>query len=104
MPAACVRRITPPSFLVGRSIHSVAEATDAGPVDYLIAGTVFPTSSKPGGHPLIGMDGLRAIVAAASAPVLAIGGVTADRLDELVAAGAAGAAGIGLFDSMNATP
>jgi len=104
MLAAAVRRIAPPSFLVGRSVHGVPEAIAAGPVDYLIAGTVFQTSSKPAGHPLIGMDGLRAIVTATSVPVLAIGGITLDRLGPVLAAGAAGAAGIGLFDSMNATP
>ena len=97
IPAADARRMTPSSFLVGRSVHTAREAIDAGEVDYLIAGTVFPTASKPAGHEPIGPEGLRAIVAARRVPVLAIGGVTADRLAQIAASGAAGAAAIGLF-------
>jgi thiamine-phosphate pyrophosphorylase len=62
-----------------------------------VAGTVWPSASKPPAHPLLGADGLRAIVRATSVPVLAIGGVTLSRLAEVAGAGAAGAAGIGLF-------
>jgi thiamine-phosphate diphosphorylase len=97
VPSEAARRIVPPGFLVGRSVHNEAEARLAGPVDYLIAGTVFASRSKGGGAPLLGVDGLAAIVQAVSVPVLGIGGVTPDRLDEIAAAGAAGAAGIGLF-------
>jgi thiamine-phosphate pyrophosphorylase len=92
-----VRRIAPAGFLVGRSVHVAADAALAGAVDYLIAGPVFPTASKPAGTPWLGLGGLAAIVQAAAAPVLAIGGMTRDRLDEAAAAGAAGIAGIGLF-------
>jgi thiamine-phosphate pyrophosphorylase len=91
------RRIAPSGFLVGRSVHTVDEASAAGGADYLIAGTVYPSPSKAQSTTLLGVDGLRAIVRAARAPVLAIGGVTAERFDEIAAAGAAGVAGIGLF-------
>jgi len=96
LPAAAARTITPPGFLIGRSVHHAAEAVEAGPVDYLIAGTVFRTASKAR-SPLLGLDGLAAIVQAVTVPVLAIGGITAGRLDEVAATGAAGVAGIGLF-------
>jgi thiamine-phosphate pyrophosphorylase len=96
--AADARRLAPRPFLVGRSVHSAAEAASAGDVDYLIAGTVFATSSKPGAA-CVGVDGLREIVRAASAPVLAIGGVEAARFGEIAATGAAGIAAIGLFSS-----
>lgn len=95
---ADVRRLAPRPFLVGRSVHSAAEAAAAAGCDYLIAGTAFPTSSKPGA-PTLGVDGLRTIVRAAQIPVLAIGGVTPDRFTDLAATGAAGFAGIGLFAS-----
>ena len=65
LPARRVREITPPSFLVGRSIHSGEEARDlaADPaIDYLIAGTVFPSRSKPEQSHFLGPDGLAAIV------------------------------------------
>jgi thiamine-phosphate pyrophosphorylase len=97
-PTAAVRTIVPSDFLIGRSVHDVAEAVAAGPVDYLIAGTVFRTPSKPDpSRPLIGLDGLAEIVQAVAVPVLAIGGITAGQVDEVVATGAAGVAGIGLF-------
>jgi thiamine-phosphate diphosphorylase len=96
-PASAARRLAPPGFLVGRSIHSVEEAASAGEVDYLIAGTIFSTASKPHTERLLGVDGLRALVAASRAPVLAIGGVTIDRLSEIAATGATGVAGISLF-------
>ena len=97
IPADAVRTIAPAGFLVGRSVHGVAQAEEAGPVDYLIAGTVFPSTSKPAPGPMLGLDGLADIVQVAPVPVLAIGGMTRERLDEVAAVGAAGAAGIGLF-------
>jgi len=97
MSVAAARRLTPAGFLVGRSVHTAAEAASAGDADYLIAGTVFTSRSKDASHPLLGVDGLRAIVSSSPAPVLAIGGITAERVDAAAAAGAAGIAEIGLF-------
>ena len=94
---ADARRLTPRGFLIGRSVHTPGEAKDAIGADYLIAGAVFATASKPETTAWLGLDGLRSIVEAASVPVLAIGGVTIDRLDDIAAAGAAGIAAIGLF-------
>jgi thiamine-phosphate pyrophosphorylase len=98
-PATAGRTIVPPGFLFGRSVHSPADAIAAGEVDYLIAGTLFATASKPTAEHLLGLDGLEAIVHATTVPVLAIGGVTIDHLDAIAARGAAGVAGIGLFAS-----
>jgi thiamine monophosphate synthase len=78
-------------------VHSVADAAAAGPVDYVLAGTVWPTTSKPAAQRLLGIDGLEKIVRAVPFPVLAIGGVTRGRLREIARTGAAGAAGIALF-------
>ena len=96
---ADARGIAPPGFLIGRSVHGVHEAEAAADADYLIAGAVFPTPSKPGNTTWLGGDGLRAIVRAARAPVLAIGGITVECAGQIAAAGAAGAAGIALFDT-----
>jgi thiamine-phosphate pyrophosphorylase len=98
LPAASARTIAPRGFLIGRSVHHADEVPAAGPVDYVIAGTVFATPSKPQAAALLGVDGLRRIAASARVPVLAIGGVTLSRFDELARAGARGAAAIGLFD------
>ena len=69
------------------------EAIAAAGADYLIAGTVFPSASKAAATPLLGIDGLRAIVRAVDRPVLAIGGITSDRIGEIAAAGAGGIRG-----------
>ena len=95
--AARLRPCVPVGFLVGRSVHSPADARTAGPVDYLIAGTVWATSSKADGHPLLGPEGLAEVVAASAAPVLAIGGVQQDRAGRVAIAGAAGVAAIGIW-------
>ena len=99
MPAARVRRVTPPGFLLGRSVHSAEEAAEvenAGGLDYLVFGTLFPTVSKPGA-PLASIDGLGAACVATRLPVLAVGGITAERAAPVASAGAAGIAAIGLF-------
>jgi len=80
--------------LLGRSVHDSKEtraALNERP-DYLVAGPIFPTTSKPG-HAGIGLDGLaRILEAAGGCPVLAIGGIDAGRIAELIAAGAYGVA------------
>jgi len=91
------RRLLAAPLLVGRSVHNVDEARAASGADYLIAGTVFSSPSKPDAAELLGLDGLRAIVRATSVPVLAIGGITSDRIADVLATGAAGIAAIGLF-------
>jgi len=95
---ARARSIAPPGFLIGRSVHALDEAMAVAPyVDYLIAGTVFPTSSKPGRTELLGTAGLAAIAAAVRVPVLAIGGIAVERVADISAAGAAGIAAVRLF-------
>ncbi len=79
---------------VGVSVHTVEEAraaVDAG-ADYLLAGAVFETASHPGQAPL-GLAALQRI-AALGRPVIAIGGVTPERVPQLKDAGAWGVAAI----------
>jgi thiamine-phosphate diphosphorylase len=98
LPPAAARSIAPRPFIIGRSVHSVDEAVEhAADVDYVIAGTVFPTVSKPAVDQLLGAKGLADVVRAITRPVLAIGGVTVERLEEIAMTRAAGIAGIGLF-------
>jgi thiamine-phosphate diphosphorylase len=97
IPVRAARQIAPAGFLIGRSVHRVEEAVAAGDADYLIAGTVFPSASKGAGAPLLGIEGLAAIARAVDRPVLAIGGITDERIDAVASAGAAGIAAIGLF-------
>jgi thiamine-phosphate pyrophosphorylase len=100
LPAARAREIAPPGFLIGRSIHTAeeAEAASADPTaDYLIAGTVFWSASKPAETRLLGTDGLAAVVRVAAVPVLAIGGVDLDTIAPVAATGARGFAAIRFF-------
>jgi thiamine-phosphate pyrophosphorylase len=94
---AAARALLGPQKLIGVSIHTVpeAEAIDPAHVDYALAGPAFETASKPGYGPEIGRKGLSDIVRASRVPVLAIGGVNAARVAELIAAGAAGIAAMG---------
>lgn len=95
--SAAARAAVGAAKLVGISIHTVAEARtiEPGLVDYAVAGPAFETSSKPGYGPRTGPAGLSDIIRAARVPVLAIGGITAPRVSEVVAAGAAGVAVMG---------
>lgn len=97
IPIAAARRLAPAGFLIGRSVHGVDEAIGAAGADYLIAGTVFASASKPAQTRWLGIEGLRSIARAVDPPVLAIGGIAGDRIGEVAAAGAAGFAAIGLF-------
>lgn len=100
------RGCAPSPFLIGRSVHSVAEAADAsaaGGLDYLVFGTVFPTPSKPG-LPAAGVAGLAAVAAATTLPVLAVGGVTERQAGQVMSAGAAGIAAISMFDTLTRVP
>jgi thiamine-phosphate diphosphorylase len=97
-----VRALVPPGFLIGRSIHSRDEAVRVcaeGGVDYLLFGTVFSTTSKPGVEPA-GVEALADVVNASPLPVLAIGGITTETIRGLACTGAAGFAAIGVFADM----
>ena len=94
-----VRAHAGPGFLIGRSVHSVAEAatvTAEGGADFLVFGTVFPSASKPGVAPA-GLAQVPAVAAATDLPVLAIGGITEATLGGLTGTGAAGVAAIGFL-------
>ena len=85
------RDVLGPNVLVGRSVHSVESARASDGADYLIAGHVFATGSKPG-MPPIGLDGFAAIVRASPVPVIAIGGIDRCNARQIIAAGAKGVA------------
>jgi thiamine-phosphate pyrophosphorylase len=91
LPVPVARRILGPGPLVGRSSHSPAQADAAAAepdVDYFCAGPVWATPTKPG-RPATGL-GLLAHVARTkpARPWFAIGGITLDLLDDVLAAGA----------------
>lgn len=100
-PAASrVRAIVPAGFILGRSVHSLAEIDAAvadGACDYLMFGTVFPSGGKPPGHPVAGLDTLREACRRSPIPVIAIGGIDRSRIPDIAQSGAAGFAAIAMF-------
>lgn len=99
-PAARVRAIVPPEFVIGRSVHTLDEidaVMAGGGCDYLMFGTVFPSAGKPADHPVAGLDGLARACARSTLPVIAIGGMTPEREADVARAGAAGLAAVGWF-------
>ncbi len=88
------RTILGGEVIVGKSVHSLEAAKEANGADYLIAGHLFPTVSKPGLAPME-LDTFAKIADSVTCPVLAIGGITAATVRPVLNAGAAGVAVIG---------
>lgn len=89
-----------PDLLIGKSAHSrkdVLKAREAG-VDYVVMGPIFPPRSKTQHRPCLGLEGLRS-ACGLGLPVLALGGLSLERLPQIAAAGAAGIAGITMFQN-----
>jgi len=89
LPVAVVRRRLWRNGLIGCSANNVEEAlrAQADGADYVSVGRLFPTTSKEDTRPAT-LETLRAIKAAVSIPVAAIGGITEENIDAVLAAGA----------------
>lgn len=101
LPAERVRAVVPTGFLVGVSCHSLEDVLDAelAGADYAILGPIFETPSKlVYGSPL-GLQVLGEAATRTAIPVYAVGGITVDRAIECIRAGAAGIAGIRIFQN-----
>ncbi len=88
LPTSLVRQLLGPRAIVGRTAHSLSEAQTAilDGADYLGVGPCFPTTTKQFQH-FASPDFLISVTSSVSLPAFAIGGVTIERLDELVALG-----------------
>ncbi|MDP9075049.1 MAG: thiamine phosphate synthase [Actinomycetota bacterium] len=88
-PPWLARRILGDDAIVGRSTHAPGELMAAAcePVDYLSAGPVSPTPTKPG-RPSTGLGYLAQAASRATVAWFVTGGVTPDRVGAMVAAGA----------------
>jgi len=99
--AATVRQTFGDEFLIGVSTHSLpaAQAAKRGGADFVVLGPIFETPSKREFGPPAGLDQLSNVTSRLDGfPVLALGGVTSANAIDCLRAGAAGIAGIGLFD------
>ena len=90
LPAESAREILGPMAIIGISTHSLAQAAAAAslPVDYVAIGPVCATSTKANPDPVVGLEGLRAVRAAVTASLVAIGGITLEKAPAVFAAGA----------------
>jgi len=86
---AAARRALGPGAIVGATTPTVALARQAerDGASYVAVGAMYPSPTKPE-KPVLGPERLRAVADAATIPVCAIGGITAERVPELLAAGA----------------
>jgi thiamine-phosphate pyrophosphorylase len=101
LPVAAVRQRVKSRLLVGRSVHSLAEAREAekAGADYLVFGPVFATPSKEAYGEPQGVDALRKVVASVRIPVWAIGGITPETAASLRGVPIAGVAAISAIAS-----
>lgn len=94
MPAPLARKLMGPGKIVGVSVDNVEQALQAerDGANYLGAGPIFATPTKPDAAPPIGVEGLAEICRRVSIPVVAIGGINAENAAAVIKAGAAGVA------------
>lgn len=94
LPADVARRLLGEQKILGLSTHNVqqAAAVDSRIVDYIGMGPVFSTASKAVPDPVLGLQGLREIIAAKSVAGVAIGGIDASNAQAVRACGGEGIA------------
>lgn len=89
MPAAEVRRRVGEDMLIGLSVSNAAEMRAVNPavVDYVGCGPVFSTATKPDAAPAVGLEGWAELSSLCPLPLVAIGGINAERARAIRAAG-----------------
>lgn len=94
LPVGEAKRILPGGMIIGASATNLAEALAAQRegADYLGVGPIFPTPSKDDAASPIGLSALREIRQSVGIPVVAIGGITVDNLEAVLATGVDGVA------------
>jgi thiamine-phosphate pyrophosphorylase len=94
LPVADARRLLGPAAVIGATVRSarMAEEARAAGASYVGLGPLFGTRTKVVEAPVVGLSRLAAEVAAAPLPVVAIGGITLERMEEVGATGVHAAA------------
>lgn len=101
LPPAVARASLPDDRYIGRSTHSREQAVEADrdpAVDAVAIGPAFGTSTKDRPDPVVGLAGVAAARAATAKPLIAIGGIDADRAPRVIEAGADAVAVISALD------
>jgi thiamine-phosphate pyrophosphorylase len=94
LPISSARRLLGRGRIVGLSTHNVeeAEAAQVEGADYIGLGPIYPTGTKESGRTPLGPEGIRRVRKAVNLPIYAIGGITLDRLSDVMTSGADGVA------------
>jgi thiamine-phosphate pyrophosphorylase len=94
MPAHAARKVSAGKIMIGVSAHSIDQARKAADdgADFVTIGPVYDTPSKRQYGSPIGIDVIREAAAVVAVPLLAIGGITVDRVAEVMGQGASGVA------------
>jgi len=89
-----VKTQTDEHLYVGCSVHGLdaAQKRKTEGADFVTYSPIYPTASKPGYGPVVGVEHLAEMAESVKLPVFALGGITPDRVDECLAAGAFGVA------------
>ena len=93
LPVSVARKVLGPEKILGVTAKTVKRALEAeeGGADYLGTGAIFPTTTKENA-PITLISTLRTICQRVAIPVVAIGGLTSENIDQLVDTGIAGVA------------
>jgi thiamine-phosphate pyrophosphorylase len=101
LPVVAIRRFAPPGFIIGASLGSEAELTNARDADYVGIGPVYGSDSKSDAGSAIGVEGFKRLAAMVEHPAVAVGGITAEHALQITVAGAAGVAVINAIFKAN---
>ena len=93
LPVSVARQVLGPEKILGVTAKTVKRALEAeeGGADYLGTGAIFPTTTKENA-PITLISTLKTICQTVAIPVVAIGGLTSENIDQLAATGIAGVA------------
>lgn len=94
LPVKDIRALVDRRLRIGASVHSLPEALEAevNGADWVVFGPVYETPSKRVYGPPQGLDKLARVATSVRIPVVAIGGITPERVREVKRAGAGGVA------------
>ena len=93
LPVSVARKVLGPEKILGVTAKTVKRALEAeeGGADYLGTGAIFPTTTKENA-PITLISTLKTICQTVAIPVVAIGGLTSENIDQLIGTGIAGVA------------
>ena len=93
LPVSVARQVLGPEKILGVTAKTVTRALEAeeGGADYLGTGAIFPTTTKENA-PITLISTLKTICQRVAIPVVAIGGLTSENIDQLIGTGIAGVA------------